>query len=34
MVGFLVALFLKATPLKSGAEHAKAMQEAAGEALG
>ena len=33
-IGFLVALFLKATPLKSGAEHAKAMQEAAGEALG
>ena len=33
-IGFLVALALKATPLKSGAEHAKAMKEAAGEALG
>jgi hypothetical protein len=33
-IGFLVALALKSTPLKSGAEHAQAMKEAAGEALG
>ena len=33
-IGFLVALALKATPLKTGAEHAKAMKEAAGEAVG
>jgi EmrB/QacA subfamily drug resistance transporter len=33
-IGFLVALALKAHPLKSGAEHAAAMKEAAGEALG
>jgi hypothetical protein len=33
-IGFIVALMLKATPLKSGAEHAQAMKEAAGEALG
>jgi EmrB/QacA subfamily drug resistance transporter len=33
-IGFLVALALKEKPLKSGAEHAQAMKEAAGEALG
>ena len=33
-IGFLVALALQEKPLKSGAEHAAAMQEAAGEALG
>ena len=33
-IGFLVALALKAAPLKTGAEHAKAMKEAAGEAVG
>ena len=33
-IGFLVAIALKSTPLKSGAEHAQAMKEAAGEALG
>lgn len=33
-LGFLVALALKAAPLKSGAQHAQAMKEAAGEALG
>ena len=33
-IGFFVALALKAAPLKTGAEHAKAMQEAAGEAVG
>ena len=33
-IGFLVALALKSTPLKSGAEHAQAMKEAAGEAVG
>ena len=33
-IGFIVALMLKAKPLKSGAEHAQAMKEAAGEALG
>lgn len=33
-IGFLVALMLKEKPLKSGAEHAQAMKEAAGEALG
>jgi hypothetical protein len=33
-MGFLVALALKEKPLKSGAEHAQAMKEAAGEALG
>ncbi len=33
-IGFLVALALKAAPLKSGAEHAQAMKEAAGEAVG
>lgn len=33
-IGFLVALALKEMPLKSGAEHAQAMKEAAGEALG
>jgi EmrB/QacA subfamily drug resistance transporter len=34
VIGFFVALFLKEKPLKSGAEHAKAMKDAAGEALG
>ncbi len=34
VIGFLVAIALKSTPLKSGAEHAQAMKEAAGEALG
>ena len=33
-IGFLVALALKAKPLKSSAEHAAAMKEAAGEAMG
>ena len=33
-IGFLVALALKAAPLKTGAEHAQAMKEAAGEAVG
>ena len=33
-IGFLVALALKATPLKTGAQHAQAMKEAAGEAIG
>jgi len=33
-LGFLVALALKAKPLKSSAEHAAAMKEAAGEAMG
>jgi len=33
-IGFLVALALKEKPLKSGSEHAQAMKEAAGEALG
>ena len=34
LIGFFVALALKAKPLKSGAEHAQAMKEAAGEAMG
>lgn len=34
LIGFLVSLALQEKPLKSGAEHAQAMQEAAGEALG
>jgi EmrB/QacA subfamily drug resistance transporter len=33
-IGFLVALALKETPLKSSTEHAQAMKEAAGEAMG
>ena len=33
-IGIIVALMLKATPLKTGAQHAQAMKEAAGEALG
>jgi len=33
-IGFFVALALKETPLKTGAQHAQAMKEAAGEALG
>ncbi len=34
VIGFFVALALEEKPLKSGAEHAQAMKEAAGEALG
>ena len=33
-IGILVALSLRATPLKTGEQHAKAMKDAAGEALG
>jgi len=33
-IGFLVALSLRATPLKTSTEHAQAMKEAAGEAVG
>jgi hypothetical protein len=33
-IGILVALSLRATPLKTGEQHAKAMKESAGEALG
>ena len=33
-IGIIVALMLKATPLKTGAQHAQAMKDAAGEALG
>ena len=34
LIGVVIALMLKATPLKTGAQHAQAMKEAAGEALG
>jgi len=33
-IGFVVAMALRETPLKTGAQHAAAMKEAAGEALG
>jgi len=34
LIGVVIAVMLKATPLKTGAQHAQAMKEAAGEALG
>ena len=34
LIGIVIAMMLKATPLKTGAQHAQAMKEAAGEALG
>jgi len=34
LIGIIIAIMLKATPLKTGAQHAQAMKEAAGEALG
>ena len=34
VLGFFVALFLRETPLRTGAEHSKAATEAAGESLG
>ena len=34
LLGLFVALFLRETPLKTGADHAAARDEAAGEALG
>ena len=33
-VGFIVALFLRETPLRTNADYASARNEAAGEALG
>ena len=33
-IGLLIAMAMKETPLKSSAEHAQAMKEAAGEAMG
>ena len=34
VIGFFVALFLRETPLRTGAEHHTAIQEAAGESVG
>jgi hypothetical protein len=33
-IGFIVALFLRETPLRTNADYASARKEAAGEALG